>query len=140
MSTNERGSDEGCVSDEIAEEDDREIASESENSPVESTDMVGELIRLINYVSSLKDYRKTQRKECFGLVRRLKLISPVLEEIAELATPLPDEGLLFLLNLKKSLVLAKRLLKTCNEGGKIYLVRILSNLTMIRLLGLFKFC
>lgn len=110
---NGRGSDEGCISDEIADEDDRE-----------SADLVGELIRLINYVSSLNDYRKTQRKECFGLVRRLKLILPVLEEIAEFATPLPDEGVSFLLNLNKSFCLARRLLKTCNEGSKIYLVRI----------------
>ncbi|KAL9673453.1 hypothetical protein QQ045_029711 [Rhodiola kirilowii] len=115
---------EGCqagISEEIADEEDQEIASESESSQGESGDLVGGLIMLINYVSSLNDYRRTQRKECFGLVRRLKLILPLLEEIAELGTPLPDEGVLFLLNLKKSMCLAKRLLKTCNEGSKIYL-------------------
>ncbi|KAJ6365592.1 hypothetical protein OIU76_030384 [Salix suchowensis] len=60
---------------------------------------VKEMMDVIDTVGSYVGYRRTQRKECLNLVRRLKL----------------------LVNLKKSLLGAKKLLKKCGCGSKIYL-------------------
>ncbi|KAL0291472.1 UNVERIFIED_CONTAM: hypothetical protein Sradi_7025500 [Sesamum radiatum] len=47
-------------------------------------DVVKEMMEVIEKVGSYVGFRKTQRKECLNLVRRLKLLMPLLEEIKEL--------------------------------------------------------
>ncbi|KAK9270022.1 hypothetical protein L1049_025595 [Liquidambar formosana] len=91
------------------------------SNPQERMDVVEELVGAIESVASLGDYRRTQRRECYNLMRRLKLLLPLLEEIQDLYRPIPDVGLASLCNLRKVFLLAKKLLKTCNEGSKIYL-------------------
>ncbi|KAH0990708.1 hypothetical protein GBA52_002191 [Prunus armeniaca] len=76
---------------------------------------------VIELVAQFGDYRMTQRKECYNLVRRMKLLLPLFEETRELGGPIPERGVAWLANLKKVLLMAKKLLKTCNEGSKIYL-------------------
>ncbi|VVA25712.1 PREDICTED: U-box domain-containing [Prunus dulcis] len=76
---------------------------------------------VIELVAQFGDYRRTQRKECYNLVRRMKLLLPLFEETRELDGPIPEGGVAWLANLKKVLLMAKKLLKTCNEGSKIYL-------------------
>ncbi|KAL3813963.1 hypothetical protein ACJIZ3_015231 [Penstemon smallii] len=85
-------------------------------------EFVKEMMELIEKVCSYSGFRKTQRKECLNLVRRLKLLVPLLEEIKEL-NPSTNDHWVFnsLLNLKKALLAAKKLLKTCNSGSKIFL-------------------
>ncbi|KAM2020456.1 hypothetical protein ACFX16_042591 [Malus domestica] len=39
---------------------------------------------VIEYVAQIGDYRRTQRKECYNLVRRMKLLLPLFEETREL--------------------------------------------------------
>lgn len=90
----------------------------------EKLDAVEELVAVVESVAQFGDYRRTQKKECCGIVRRLKLLLPLFEEIRDLEKPIPEAGIVWLSNLKKALVLAKKLLQTCNEGSKIYLVRI----------------
>ncbi|KAA8546172.1 hypothetical protein F0562_020934 [Nyssa sinensis] len=85
------------------------------------SDVVGELMEVIETVGSFVGFARTQRKECLNLVRRLKLLVPLLEEIRELDSSIPDKALYFLTNLKKPLLSAKKLLKHCNNGSKIYL-------------------
>ncbi|XP_010266170.1 PREDICTED: U-box domain-containing protein 15 [Nelumbo nucifera] len=87
----------------------------------ETSDAIHELIDLIESLGLFPDYRKTQKRECLNLVRRMKLLIPLLEEIADIASPLPDEASTCLCNIKKSLLSAKKLLKTCHDGSKIYL-------------------
>ncbi|ERM98363.1 hypothetical protein AMTR_s03795p00007310 [Amborella trichopoda] len=41
----------------------------------------------------LGDYRRTQRAKCFNLVRMMKLLAPLLEEVGEMEKPLPDEAI-----------------------------------------------
>lgn len=79
---------------------------------------------VIQSVAQLGDFRRTQRKDCYNLVRRMKLLLPLFEEVRELEGPIPERGVVWLANLKKVLLTAKKLLKFCNEGSKIYLVRI----------------
>ncbi|KAB1203541.1 U-box domain-containing protein 15 [Morella rubra] len=87
----------------------------------EKLDAVEELVAVVESVAQFGDYRRTQKKECCGIVRRLKLLLPLFEEIRDLEKPIPEAGIVWLSNLKKALVLAKKLLTTCNEGSKIYL-------------------
>lgn len=91
------------------------------SSHQEETTVIQELIDLIEAVGLFGDYRRAQRKDCYNLVRRMKLLVPLLEEIKEIEKTIPDEALKCLGNLKKALNSAKKLLKTCNEGSKIYL-------------------
>ncbi|KAL0334504.1 UNVERIFIED_CONTAM: U-box domain-containing protein 15 [Sesamum radiatum] len=86
-------------------------------------DVVKEMMEVIEKVGSYVGFRKTQRKECLNLVRRLKLLMPLLEEIKELHAddachPHPHPHLL---NLHTALLASKNLLKTCNSGSKIFL-------------------
>ncbi|KAI8028557.1 U-box domain-containing protein 13 [Camellia lanceoleosa] len=92
------------------------------------SDAVKELTEVIETLGSFVSYRRTQRKECLNLVRRLKLLVPLLEELRDqqLHTPISDEALNCLANLKKALCYAKKLLSTCSHGSKIYLVSSLS--------------
>lgn len=92
----------------------------------ENGDVVKDLIEaneLIETIGGFSGFRKTQSKECLNLVRRLKMLVPLLEEIRDLHDMVPAEALSSHLGLlKEALVLAKRLLKNCHNGSKIYLV------------------
>lgn len=94
----------------------------------DESDVVRELMGVIETVGSYSGYRKTQRKECLSLVRRLKLLVPLLEEILELGTSVSGDGegeaLNCLADLRKALLAAKKLLKHCSYGSKIYLVSV----------------
>ncbi|XP_022766550.1 U-box domain-containing protein 15-like [Durio zibethinus] len=93
------------------------------NTPTaqEEIDIVEDTVSLIEYVARLGDYRRTQRKECYSLVRRMKILLPFFDEIRYLGSPITANGIVCLSKLNKALRLAKKLLKTCNEGSKIYL-------------------
>ncbi|KAJ6708625.1 U-BOX DOMAIN-CONTAINING PROTEIN 15 [Salix koriyanagi] len=103
-------------------ERDQESTGSNESSPREEIDIAQEILRVIESVARLGDYRRSHKKECYGLVRRMKLLLPFLEEIKDFDGPISDAGMASLSSLKKALVLAKKLLTTCNEGSKIYLV------------------
>ncbi|PIN05690.1 Ubiquitin--protein ligase [Handroanthus impetiginosus] len=84
--------------------------------------VVEEIIDIIESVKAIGEYRKTQRKECLNLVRRMKLFLPLLEEIRDVdRATIPDFAILSLKKLKKAFQPAKKLLKLCHGGSKIYL-------------------
>ncbi|KAJ9550268.1 hypothetical protein OSB04_014313 [Centaurea solstitialis] len=87
----------------------------------EGDDLVGEMVKVIETVGSYMGFRRTQRKECLKLVRRLKLLLPLLEEIKEMNQPIPTRAFQSFVILKKALLSAKKLLKHCNFGSKIFL-------------------
>lgn len=84
-------------------------------------DVVREMVEMIEKMGSYSDFRKTQRKECLNLVRRLKLLTPLLEEIRELHPSISDHAFNHLVGLKKALLASKKLLKACNSISKIFL-------------------
>ncbi|KAF5186367.1 U-box domain-containing protein [Thalictrum thalictroides] len=90
-------------------------------SSQDDVDVIQELMDVIKVVGSFGDFRRTQRKECFNLVRRIKLLVPLLEEISDLDEPLPDSANICLCNLKKALACTRKLLKICRDASKIYL-------------------
>ncbi|KAE8680370.1 U-box domain-containing protein 15 [Hibiscus syriacus] len=83
--------------------------------------MVDEMVNMIEYVARFGDYRRSQKKECYNMVRRLKIFLPFFDEIRHLGSPISPNGVASLSKLKKAIRLAAKLLKTCNEGSKIYL-------------------
>lgn len=100
---------------------------ERENVEVNSVEdgkinVVQELFQVMETVGSFVSFRRTQRKESLNLVRRLKLLVPLLEEIKDLCSSISDEAFSSVLNLRKALLSARKLLKQCNYGSKIYLV------------------
>ncbi|EEF36572.1 U-box domain-containing protein 15 [Ricinus communis] len=95
--------------------------SSSSNGGDDKNNMVRDMIDCIETVGSYPGYRRTQKKECLNLVRRLKLLVPLLEEIKETDKLVSTDSLSCLSNLKKALLAAKKLLKKCSFGSKIYL-------------------
>ncbi|KAL6504184.1 hypothetical protein OROGR_026107 [Orobanche gracilis] len=94
----------------------------SPHAPQTEANVAEEMIAIIESVKAIGEYRRTQRKECSSLVRRLKLFLPLLEEIRDVErTAIPDSGVMYLKKLKKALQSAKKLLKLCHGGSKIYL-------------------
>lgn len=91
----------------------------------EEIDVAQEILAVIESVARLGDFRRTQKKDSNSLVRRMKLLLPLLEEIRDINIPLSKAGIATLYNLKKALLAARKLLRLCNEGSKIYLVRLL---------------
>lgn len=86
-------------------------------------DVIVEMMEVIENVGSYAAFRRTQRKESLNLVRRLKLLVPLLEELRELGKAgVSGEVSGCLARLKAALVSARKLLKCCNYGSKIYLV------------------
>ncbi|KAL8196803.1 hypothetical protein R6Q57_024457 [Mikania cordata] len=84
-------------------------------------ELVAEMMEMIETVGSYTGFRRTQRKECLKLVRRLKLLIPLLEETKEMNQPIPTRAFQSFVHLKKALLSAKKLLKQCNFGSKIFL-------------------
>ncbi|KAK0606036.1 hypothetical protein LWI29_033408 [Acer saccharum] len=84
--------------------------------------LVQSLIETVNEIASLSDYRCTVKKQYCNLSRRLKLLTPMFEEIKESKEALPDETVKALALLKEALDSAKEVLRFGGEGSKIYLV------------------
>ncbi|EPS68251.1 hypothetical protein M569_06518, partial [Genlisea aurea] len=85
--------------------------------------LADEAIAIVESVRSIGEYRRTQRKECQSIVRRMKLFLPILKEIREVekTKPLPESAIACVKKLKKAFLSAKKLLKLCHGGSKIYL-------------------
>jgi hypothetical protein len=80
------------------------------------------LIETVSEISYFSDYKCTVKKQFCNLARRLKLLTPLFEEIKEIKEPIPQQSMKALIFLKQGLVSAKDLLKFGSEGSKIYLV------------------
>nr|XP_043634931.1 U-box domain-containing protein 15-like [Erigeron canadensis] len=85
-------------------------------------DLAEELIGIIDAAKTTGEFRLTQKKECQTLARHLRHCLPLLEELRDLDAHIPDFCISCLRKLKKAFILAKKLLKTCHAGSKLYLV------------------
>ncbi|XP_028765462.1 U-box domain-containing protein 15 [Neltuma alba] len=92
------------------------------DNELDKSNVVEEIQRVIESVAQFGEYRKTHRKECHNLARRMKILLPLIEEIRDLGPHIPEKGITWLKHLKDALVFAKKLLKMCSEGSKIHLV------------------
>lgn len=80
-------------------------------------------IDLVNDIASISDYRSTVKKQYCNLARRLKLLTPMFEEIRDSKEAFPEETLKALVSFKGALESAKEILRFGSEGSKIYMVR-----------------
>lgn len=94
----------------------------NDDSPEQECDPVEEIQKIIESMVQFGEFRKTQRKESHNLVRRFKLMLPLLEELRDLSQPYPEIGVAWLNKLKDALLMAKDLLRLCSQGSKIHLV------------------
>ncbi|KAM5583697.1 U-box domain-containing protein 13 [Rosa sericea] len=85
--------------------------------------LVQSLIEMVNEIASISDYRCTVKKQYCNLARRLKLLTPMFEEIRDLKEAvLPEDTVKALVSFREALESAKELLRFGSESSKIYLV------------------
>lgn len=84
--------------------------------------LVQKLIDVVNEISAVSDFKCLVRKQYCNLARRLKLLTPLFEEIRDTRGPVPEESLQALRSLKEALESARDLLRFGSEGSKIYMV------------------
>ncbi|KAM7527794.1 hypothetical protein LguiB_031204 [Lonicera macranthoides] len=83
--------------------------------------VVVKLIDAVNEISAITEYRCTVKKQYCNLARRLKLLTPMFEEIRDSKEPIPEDSFRALDSLMEALESAKELLRFGAEGSKIYL-------------------
>lgn len=84
--------------------------------------LVQSLIDAVNEIASISEYRFAVKKQYCNLARRLKLLTPMFEEIRDGKEVLPEDTVKALVSFKDALQSAKELLRFGSEGSKIYLV------------------
>ncbi|KAM1276990.1 hypothetical protein ACFX13_030144 [Malus domestica] len=84
--------------------------------------LVQSLIDTINEIASISDYRCVVKKQYCNLARRLKLLTPMFEEIRDSKEEVSQDTLKALLSFMEALESAKELLRFGGESSKIYLV------------------
>ncbi|CAM8958503.1 unnamed protein product [Rhodiola kirilowii] len=80
------------------------------------------LIDTVNEIAAISDFRPPVKKPYCNLARRLKLLTPMFEEIKDSKDAVPEESMNALMALRDAMDDAKEILKLRNEGSKIYLV------------------
>ncbi|KAF3453987.1 hypothetical protein FNV43_RR04429 [Rhamnella rubrinervis] len=84
--------------------------------------VVQSLIDVVSEIASISEYRYAVKKQYCNLARRLKLLTPMFEEIRDSKEALPEDTVKALVSFKDALQSAKELLRFGSEGSKIYLV------------------
>ncbi|XP_050212404.1 U-box domain-containing protein 13 [Mercurialis annua] len=84
--------------------------------------LVENLIEIVNEIASISEYRSSVKKLYCNLARRLKLLTPLFEEIKEIKELIHPHTFQALVSLKSSLLSAQDLLKFGCEASKIYMV------------------
>jgi hypothetical protein len=84
--------------------------------------LVEDLLAAVACARSFQEFRRSQRKESFGLQRWLQLVLPLIQEIREIGPSLTDDAYRHLALLGRAFHAARRLLRCCHDGSKIFLV------------------
>ncbi|KAK3122001.1 hypothetical protein QOZ80_8BG0663820 [Eleusine coracana subsp. coracana] len=88
---------------------------------MDDEDLVEELLATVNSARAYAEFRRTQRRECANLLRWLQLVLPLLEELRDSAPRLTDNAYRRLALLGRAFAAARRLLRSCHDGSKIFL-------------------
>ncbi|GMP69153.1 hypothetical protein CsSME_00028521 [Camellia sinensis var. sinensis] len=84
--------------------------------------LVSQLVMAIRDVSGFPDCRNASKKMYNNLVRRVKLLSPLFEELKDSEDELGAEEIRGFESLKVALDSARELLRSINEGSKLFQV------------------
>ncbi|KAJ8623657.1 hypothetical protein MRB53_032187 [Persea americana] len=92
----------------------------SQKSEEESKEVLESIVEVVKEVSALPECPVPWKKQYCNLVRRVKLLSPFFEELIDCETPLGELEIQALVSLKAALESARDLLRSVNEGSKLY--------------------
>ncbi|KAL8116067.1 U-box domain-containing protein 13-like [Apium graveolens] len=84
--------------------------------------VVKEMIELVSKIAEISDYRSSVKKQYCNLARRLKLLTPMFEEIRDSEEKINRASVDELSKLKEAMLLAFELLQFGSQGSKIYMV------------------
>ncbi|XP_037461400.1 U-box domain-containing protein 15-like [Triticum dicoccoides] len=86
-------------------------------------DLLDELVATVGAAQAFQEFRRSHRKECFNLLRWLQLVLPLIEELQDASPPRPltDDAHRRLALLSRAFQAARRLLRCCHDGSKIFL-------------------
>ncbi|KAF8396544.1 hypothetical protein HHK36_018168 [Tetracentron sinense] len=90
-------------------------------SVVESDSLADELKEIMKEINGFPECLNTFKDLYWNLVRKLNLLSPLFDELKDIEKVLGDKEIQELVFLKAALGMAKDLLRSINEGSKIYL-------------------
>lgn len=82
--------------------------------------VVGSLVETIKEISGLPECQNVHKRMCGNMVRRVKLLSPLFEELKDSDESLSDEQLGGFESLRVALDSTLTLLKSVNQGSKVY--------------------
>ncbi|KAL5716996.1 U-box domain-containing protein 14 [Ranunculus cassubicifolius] len=83
-------------------------------------EVVHQLLEIVREISGYPEGRSTSKKLYTNLVRRVKLLSPLFEELKDSTEILGVEQVQALTSLKVALLSAKDILQSVNHGSKLY--------------------
>uniref|UniRef100_A0A0D9VSH8 RING-type E3 ubiquitin transferase n=1 Tax=Leersia perrieri TaxID=77586 RepID=A0A0D9VSH8_9ORYZ len=93
-----------------------------EEEEEEAGDLVGQLVKLVEEIAAISDFRNAYRRQFCNLSRRIRLLAPMLEEAKESPRPLPEASYSALRRLREALADSRELLRLGASGSKIFLV------------------
>lgn len=102
--------------------------------------VLSQLVDSVKAISELSECCNALKKVCGNLVRRVKLLSPLFEELRDSDEALGGEEIKAFESLRVALGSTKELLKSVNQGSKLYqvLVSFLCSLVFCLVCGLRK--
>ncbi|KAI3930115.1 hypothetical protein MKX01_036636 [Papaver californicum] len=82
--------------------------------------VVNELFEIVREISGFPECKNTSKKLYSNLLRRVKLLSPLFEELKDSEILIDEDEIRGLSSLKLGLEAAKNLLRSVNEGSKLF--------------------
>ncbi|KAI3983254.1 hypothetical protein MKX01_013321 [Papaver californicum] len=82
--------------------------------------VVNELFEIVREISGFPECKNTSKKLYSNLLRRVKLLSPMFEELKDSEILIDEDEIRGLSSLKLGLEAAKNLLRSVNEGSKLF--------------------
>lgn len=92
--------------------------------------ILSQLLAIEKDISGLPECRNTSKKMYYNMVRRIKLLNPLFEELKDNEDEVEDSVIRAFESLRDALYSAEDLLKSVNDGSKLYQVFICSALRL----------
>eukprot|EP00250_Pteridium_aquilinum_P023123 c26241_g1_i1 orf=2-883(-) len=80
------------------------------------------LLKTVNEITQITNFHGSHKRQCVNLVRRIKVMLPLFEEMKEIQSHVPEAAVTVFKTLESVLQSAKVLLQFCHNGSKLYLV------------------